>query len=69
MNVKKILVILNVEFVRSRAIGVTSHEDGTISMRQKRSIKKAEAEIQYWTSLANTHKKFKKYYMSCLDET
>ena len=63
----------NIGYFERRIRTVKSHwryqsEDGTISMRQQRSIKKAEAEIQYWTSLANTHKKFKKYYMSLLDE-
>ena len=63
----------NIGYFERRIRTVKSHwryqsEDGTISMRQQRSIKKAEAEIQYWTSLANTHKKFKEYYMSFLDE-
>ena len=64
----------NIGYFERRITTVKSHpwfqsENGTISMRQQRSIKKAEAEIQYWTSLANTHKKFKEYYMSFLDET
>ncbi len=64
----------NIGYFERRILTVKSHpwfqsEDGTISMRQQRSIKKAEAEIQYWTSLANTSKKFKEYYMSFLDET
>ena len=63
----------NIGYFERRIRTVKSHpwyqsEDGTTSMRQQRSIKKAEAEIQYWTSLANMHKKFKEYYMSFLDE-
>ena len=60
-------------FFERRLRMVKSHpryqsEDGTISMRQQRSIKKAEEAFQYWTSSVNMHKKFKKYYMSFLDE-
>ena len=58
-------------FFERRLRMVKSHpryqsEDGTISMRQQRSIKKAEENIQHWTSAANMHKKFKKYHMSFL---
>ena len=58
-------------FFERRIRTVKSHpwyqsEDGTISMRQHRSIKKAEENIQHWTSAANMHKKFKKYHMSFL---
>ena len=63
----------NIGYFERRITTVKSHpwfqsEDGTISLRQRRSLKKAEAEIQYWTSLENMHKKFKEYYMSFLDE-
>ena len=58
-------------FFERRLRMVKSHpryqsENGTISMRQQRSIKKAEENIQHWTSAANMHKKFKKYHMSFL---
>ena len=61
----------NIGYFERRIRTVKSHwryqsEDGTISMRQQRSIKKAEENIQYWTSAANMHKKFKKYHMSFL---
>ena len=61
----------NIGYFERRIRTVKSHpwyqsEDGTISMRQQRSIKKAEENIQHWTSAANMHKKFKKYHMSFL---
>ena len=63
----------NIGYFERRIHTVKNHwryqtENGTISMRQQRSIKKAEAEIQHWTSVANAHKTFKEYYMSFLDE-
>ena len=61
----------NIGYFERRIRTVKSHwryqsEDGTISMRQQRSIKKAEENVQYWTSSVNMHKKFKKYHMSFL---
>ena len=60
-----------ISFSECRIRSIKSHpryqsEDGTISIRQKRSLKKAEENIQYWTSSADMHKKFIAYYMSLL---
>ena len=61
----------NIGIFESRIRTIKSHpwyrsEDGTISIRQKRSLKKAEENIQYWTTSANMHKKLKAYYKSLL---
>jgi len=60
-----------ISFFERRIRTIKSHpryqpEDGTISIRQKRSLKKAEENIQYWTSSADMHKKIIAYYMSLL---
>ena len=61
----------NIGIFESRIHTIKNHpwyqsEDGTISIRQKRSLKKAEENIHHWTTSANMHKKLKAYYKSLL---
>ena len=61
----------NIGIFERRIRAIKSHpryqsKDGTISIRQKRSLKIAEENIQYWTTSADMHKKLKAYYKSLL---